>query len=52
MFNSICFIFRETIPEEDQRKIFAEIHTKLHDLELHRHKMKRSRTFTKPKKSG
>ncbi|XP_014208596.1 39S ribosomal protein L19, mitochondrial [Copidosoma floridanum] len=45
-------MYRETIPEEEQKAIFSEIQTKLHELELHRHKMKRSRSFVKPKKTG
>ncbi|XP_032456568.1 39S ribosomal protein L19, mitochondrial isoform X2 [Nasonia vitripennis] len=45
-------MYRETIPMEEQSEIFAEVHSKLHELELHRHKMKRSRNFVRPKKSG
>ncbi|GLV33097.1 mitochondrial ribosomal protein L19 [Carabus blaptoides fortunei] len=42
--------YRATIPEEEQSEIFAEIYSKLHDLELQRKKMKRKRTFIKPTK--
>ena len=46
------FFFRSTIPAEEQTEIFAEVQSKLHELELHRHKMKRSRNFVRPKKAG
>ncbi|XP_053670622.1 39S ribosomal protein L19, mitochondrial [Anopheles nili] len=42
--------YRSTIPEEEQRDIFAEIHSQLYSLELMRKKLKRKRTFTKPAK--
>lgn len=44
--------FRETIPAEEQQEIFGEIHPKLQELEMKNRKMKRSRTFVKPKKTG
>ncbi|XP_015599140.1 39S ribosomal protein L19, mitochondrial [Cephus cinctus] len=45
-------IYRETIPEEEQKEIFAEVYSDLHNLEITRQKMKRQRTFIRPKKSG
>lgn len=42
--------YRRTIPEEEQKEIFAEVYSQLHQLELTRKKMKRKRTFVKPKK--
>lgn len=44
--------YRDTIPEEDQKEIFAEVYSELHQLELTRKKMKRKRSFVKPKKIG
>ncbi|XP_055857262.1 39S ribosomal protein L19, mitochondrial [Episyrphus balteatus] len=40
--------YRSTIPEEEQKEIFAEVHSQLHQLELARKKMKRKRTFIRP----
>ncbi|XP_047358006.1 39S ribosomal protein L19, mitochondrial [Vespa velutina] len=45
-------IYRETIPEEEQRDIFAEVQSSLRDLEIVRYKQKHVRTFVRPKKSG
>ncbi|KAL7307211.1 hypothetical protein TKK_0000934 [Trichogramma kaykai] len=45
-------MYSETIPIEDQVEIFSEIQEKLHELEQHRYKMKRSRNFVKPTKMG
>lgn len=45
-------IYRETIPEEEQKDIFAEVQSSLHDLEIVRHKQKHIRTFVRPKKRG
>ncbi|KAF7395321.1 hypothetical protein HZH68_009371 [Vespula germanica] len=45
-------IYRETIPEEEQKDIFAEVQSSLRDLEIVRHKQKHTRTFVRPKKSG
>nr|XP_019539525.2 LOW QUALITY PROTEIN: 39S ribosomal protein L19, mitochondrial-like [Aedes albopictus] len=42
--------YRKTIPEEEQKEIFAEVHSQLHQLEMTRKKMKRKRTFVKPTK--
>ncbi|XP_052894676.1 39S ribosomal protein L19, mitochondrial [Anopheles moucheti] len=42
--------YRRTIPEEEQKEIFAEIYSQIHSLELARKKMKRKRTFVKPTK--
>ncbi|EDW38211.1 GL12468 [Drosophila persimilis] len=41
--------YRSTIPEEEQKEVFAEVHTELHSLELQRKRNKRKRTFVKPK---
>lgn len=41
--------YRSTIPEEEQKEIFAEVHTELHTLEMQRKRNKRKRTFVKPK---
>lgn len=45
-------IYRETIPEEEQREIFADIYPKLRELEIVRHKQKHVRNFVRPKKTG
>ncbi|XP_055613721.1 39S ribosomal protein L19, mitochondrial [Uranotaenia lowii] len=42
--------YRRTIPEEEQKEIFAEVYSQLHQLELTRQKLKRKRTFVKPTK--
>ncbi|KAJ6635776.1 39S ribosomal protein L19, mitochondrial [Pseudolycoriella hygida] len=44
--------YRKTIPEEEQQEIYAEVYSQLHELEIHRRKIKRSRSFIKPKKLG
>ncbi|XP_015171748.1 PREDICTED: 39S ribosomal protein L19, mitochondrial isoform X2 [Polistes dominula] len=44
--------YRETIPEEEQNDIFAEVQSNLRDLEIVRYKQKYTRTFVRPKKSG
>lgn len=41
---------RSTIPEEEQNEIFNEIYTKLHELEITRHRQKHKRVFVRPKK--
>jgi len=43
---------RESIPAEEQEEIFAEVYPQLRQLEVMRKKMKRRRTFVKPKKMG
>ncbi|XP_037954356.1 39S ribosomal protein L19, mitochondrial [Teleopsis dalmanni] len=40
--------YRATIPEEEQRIIYADVHSQLHQLELQRKKNKRKRSFIKP----
>ncbi|XP_039435698.1 39S ribosomal protein L19, mitochondrial [Culex pipiens pallens] len=42
--------YRRTIPDEEQKEIFAEVYSQLHQLELTRKKLKRKRTFVKPTK--
>ncbi|XP_055635363.1 39S ribosomal protein L19, mitochondrial [Toxorhynchites rutilus septentrionalis] len=42
--------YRRTIPDEEQKEIFAEVYSQLHQLELSHKKMKRKRTFVKPTK--
>jgi large subunit ribosomal protein L19 len=44
--------YRRSVPEEEQQEIYSEVYSKLHQLELTRKKMKRKRTFVKPKKLG
>ncbi|KYQ48879.1 39S ribosomal protein L19, mitochondrial [Trachymyrmex zeteki] len=44
--------YRETIPEEDQNEIFNEVHTKLHEVEITRHRQKHKRAFVRPQKTG
>lgn len=45
-------MYRKTIPEEEQREIYGDLYTKIHQLESSRQKQKRSRIFSRPKKSG
>lgn len=45
-------IYRETIPEEEQKEIFAQVYTDLHNLEITRRKMKRKRGFVRPEKKA
>ncbi|XP_043281897.1 39S ribosomal protein L19, mitochondrial [Venturia canescens] len=45
-------IYRETIPEEEQKEIYAELHSELHSLEISRRKLKRKRSFVRPKKTA
>jgi len=47
--NPLC---RASIPAEEQEEIFAEVYPQLQQLEVMRKKMKRRRTFVKPKKMG
>lgn len=42
--------YRKTIPEEEQQEIYADVYSQLHQLEMQRRKIKRSRSFVKPKK--
>lgn len=42
--------YRSTIPDEEQKEIYTEVYSQLHQLELARKKMKRKRTFVKPTK--
>lgn len=48
----ILLCYRATIPEEEQKEIFAEVYSQLHQQELSKKKSKRIRTFVKPKKSA
>jgi large subunit ribosomal protein L19 len=45
------FLSRESIPAEEQEAIFAEVYSQLQQLEVTK-KMKRKRTFLRPKKTG
>jgi large subunit ribosomal protein L19 len=45
-------VFRATIPEEEQKEIFAEVYSELHHVDHSRKRMKRKKSFVKPKKSG
>lgn len=42
---------RKTIPEEEQKEIFAEVYSELHEVEVMRKKLKRKRVFVKPNKT-
>lgn len=42
--------YRKTIPEEEQQEIYADVYSQLHQLEIQRRKIRRSRTFVKPTK--
>jgi len=42
--------YRRSIPDEEQKEIYAEVYQNLHQLELTRRKMKRKKTFVKPTK--
>ncbi|GLG96212.1 39S ribosomal protein L19, mitochondrial [Gryllus bimaculatus] len=44
--------YRATIPEEEQAEIFSEVYSELHNMEIARKKLKKRKTFIKPKKSG
>lgn len=48
---SILLYYRKTIPEEEQKQIFAEVYSELHEVEVMRKKMKRKKVFVKPKKT-
>ncbi|XP_050532657.1 39S ribosomal protein L19, mitochondrial [Daktulosphaira vitifoliae] len=43
--------YRKTIPEEEQKEIFAEVYSELHEVEVTRKKLKRKRVFVKPNKT-
>jgi large subunit ribosomal protein L19 len=45
------FLSRESIPAEEQEAIFAEVYSQLQQLEITK-KMKRKRTFVRPKRIG
>ncbi|XP_065354575.1 large ribosomal subunit protein bL19m [Calliphora vicina] len=42
--------YRSTIPEDEQKEIFAEVYSQLHQMELQRKRNKRKRSFVKPTK--
>ncbi|KAM7363613.1 mitochondrial ribosomal protein L19 [Cochliomyia hominivorax] len=42
--------YRATIPEDEQKEIFAEVYSQLHQMELQRKRNKRKRSFVKPTK--
>lgn len=42
--------YRKTIPEDEQKEIYAEVYSQLHNLEMQRQKTKRKRIFVKPTK--
>lgn len=42
--------YRTSIPDEEQKSIYTELYTELHNLELQRKKLKRKRAFIKPTK--
>ncbi|CAI6368810.1 unnamed protein product [Macrosiphum euphorbiae] len=43
--------YRKTIPEEEQKEIFAEVYSELHEVEVMRKKLKRKKVFIKPTKN-
>ncbi|GAB0097968.1 39S ribosomal protein L19, mitochondrial [Sergentomyia squamirostris] len=43
--------YRRTIPEEEQKAVFSEVFSELHQLELMRKKMKKIKKITRPKKA-
>jgi large subunit ribosomal protein L19 len=45
------FLSRASIPAEEQEAIFAEVYSQLQQLEITK-KMKRKRTFVRPKRIG
>ncbi|XP_025409999.1 39S ribosomal protein L19, mitochondrial isoform X2 [Sipha flava] len=44
--------YRRTIPEEEQKEIFAEVCSELHEVEVMRKKLKRKKVFVKPTRSS
>lgn len=42
------YIFRKTIPVEDQNEIWGEVHNQLNQLRLSRKKTLKKRTFSAP----
>lgn len=48
---TIILSFRKTIPEEEQKEIFAEVYSELHEVEVMRKKLKRKKVFIKPPKT-
>lgn len=42
--------YRATIPEEEQKEIYAEVYSQLHQMEIQRKRNKRKRSFVKPTK--
>lgn len=52
MADLVCYLSRETIPEEDQNEIFDEVYTKLHELEITRRREKHKHSFVRPKKTA
>lgn len=42
--------YRATIPEEEQKEIYTEVYSQLHELELERKRNRRKRSFLKPNK--
>lgn len=48
LFNIKHIFYRKTIPEEEQKEIFAEVYSELHEVEVMRKKLKRKKVFVKP----
>lgn len=44
--------YRRTIPEEEQNEIFSEVFAELQQLSMKNQKIKKSRVYVKPKKTG
>jgi len=47
----LTLYYRKTIPEEEQKEIFAEVYSELHEVEVMRKKLKRKKVFIKPAKT-
>ena len=45
-------MYRSSIPTEEQNKIWAQVYSELHNLEITRRKMKRKRGFVRPTKTA
>lgn len=50
--NDLMAIYRSTIPEEDQKEIYAEVLSEIQKYEIKRRKVKRKSEFVPPKKSA
>ena len=44
--------YRRSIPEEDQRQVFADVHEHVQSLETEQRRVRRRRVFVAPKKTS